>query len=111
MASSFGRRDFISFSVARRRRGRWRRMRSSPSGYGLLGGLSADDPEARTRTTAFVQGLQEMGWTVDRNARIDYRLSNPQPAAATYMHLWSPNAAGLFANQLVFLVYLFRGQR
>jgi putative ABC transport system substrate-binding protein len=35
--------------------------------------LTADDPEALARITAFVQGLQQLGWTDGRNARIDYR--------------------------------------
>jgi putative tryptophan/tyrosine transport system substrate-binding protein len=39
----------------------------------MLGVLAADDPEALARVTAFVQGLQELGWTDGRNVRIDYR--------------------------------------
>jgi putative ABC transport system substrate-binding protein len=39
----------------------------------LVSGLAADDPEWLTRGTAFVQGLQERGWTDGRNVRIDYR--------------------------------------
>jgi putative ABC transport system substrate-binding protein len=35
--------------------------------------LTADDPEALARITAFAQGLQQLGWTDGRNARIDYR--------------------------------------
>jgi putative ABC transport system substrate-binding protein len=39
----------------------------------LLAGLPADDPEEKARETAFVQGLQERGWTDGRNMRIEYR--------------------------------------
>jgi putative tryptophan/tyrosine transport system substrate-binding protein len=39
----------------------------------LVSGLAADDPEWRARGTAFVQGLQERGWTDGRNVRIDTR--------------------------------------
>jgi putative tryptophan/tyrosine transport system substrate-binding protein len=39
----------------------------------MLSALAADDPEALARVTAFVQGLQELGWTDGRNVRIDYR--------------------------------------
>jgi putative ABC transport system substrate-binding protein len=39
----------------------------------MLGLYAADDPEAQARLTAFVQGLQERGWTDGRNVRIDYR--------------------------------------
>ena len=40
---------------------------------GVLMNLAADDPEAPARVAAFAQGLQELGWTMDRNVRIDYR--------------------------------------
>jgi putative ABC transport system substrate-binding protein len=40
---------------------------------GALMGLAADDPEGPIRVTAFAQGLQELGWSVGRNMRIDYR--------------------------------------
>jgi putative tryptophan/tyrosine transport system substrate-binding protein len=39
----------------------------------MLSVLAADDPEAQARLTAFVQGLQELGWTDGRNVRIDHR--------------------------------------
>jgi putative ABC transport system substrate-binding protein len=41
---------------------------------GLLSTLPADDPEWHARLAALLQGLQELGWTVGRNLRIDYRL-------------------------------------
>jgi putative ABC transport system substrate-binding protein len=34
---------------------------------------AADDPEAQARHAAFVQGLQQLGWTNGRNVRIDIR--------------------------------------
>jgi len=40
---------------------------------GVLMNLAADDPESSARLTAFVQGLQELGWTDGRNVRIDTR--------------------------------------
>jgi putative ABC transport system substrate-binding protein len=40
---------------------------------GVLMNLAAEDPEGQRRVTAFVQGLQEWGWSVGRNAQIDYR--------------------------------------
>jgi putative ABC transport system substrate-binding protein len=40
---------------------------------GVLLYLQENDPEARTYVAAFLQGLQELGWTVGRNVRIDYR--------------------------------------
>jgi putative ABC transport system substrate-binding protein len=35
---------------------------------------SADDPEWQTRMAAFHQGLQELGWIVGRNIRIEHRV-------------------------------------
>ncbi len=40
---------------------------------GVLMSLAADDPESSRRLTAFVQGLQGLGWTDGRNARLDIR--------------------------------------
>jgi putative ABC transport system substrate-binding protein len=40
---------------------------------GALMSLAADDPQGQARLTAFLQGLQELGWTDGRNVRIDYR--------------------------------------
>jgi putative tryptophan/tyrosine transport system substrate-binding protein len=42
---------------------------------GVLITLAADDPEAQARIGAFLQGMQEFGWTLGRNVRIDYRWS------------------------------------
>jgi putative ABC transport system substrate-binding protein len=42
---------------------------------GVLMNLTADDPEASARVTAFAQGLQQLGWTAGHNVRIDYRWS------------------------------------
>ena len=70
------RRDFITLFggaaaawplAARARQGE--RMRR----IGVLMNLAADDPETQRRMTAFVQGLQQLGWTNGRNVRIDYR--------------------------------------
>jgi ABC-type uncharacterized transport system substrate-binding protein len=40
---------------------------------GVLMALAADDPQGQARLVAFVQGLQESGWTDGRNVRIDTR--------------------------------------
>ena len=39
---------------------------------GVLMNLAADDPEIPNRLAPLLQGLQEAGWTVGRNVRIDY---------------------------------------
>ena len=48
---------------------------------GVLMTLAADDPEASTRIGAFLQGMQEFGWTIGRNVRIDYRWSPERSTA------------------------------
>jgi putative ABC transport system substrate-binding protein len=40
---------------------------------GVLTPFAADDEEGHARLTAFAQGLQQLGWTVGQNIRIDYR--------------------------------------
>ena len=42
---------------------------------GVLMNTAADEPESRARLAAFMQGLQELGWGVGRNLRIDHRWS------------------------------------
>src|SRR5262249_17410751 len=40
---------------------------------GWLTSFAADDPVAQSYIGALLQGLQELGWSVGRNLRIDYR--------------------------------------
>ncbi len=40
---------------------------------GVLMAQAADDPEYQNRVAAFLQGLEQLGWTDGRNVRIDYR--------------------------------------
>jgi putative tryptophan/tyrosine transport system substrate-binding protein len=40
---------------------------------GVLTNLSADDPEGKTRIMAFLQALQQLGWTDGGNVQIDTR--------------------------------------
>src|SRR5436190_21767417 len=40
---------------------------------GVLMNVAADDPEAPGRVAAFAQGLAELGWTIGRNVRVEYR--------------------------------------
>jgi putative ABC transport system substrate-binding protein len=42
---------------------------------GVLMHTAADEPESEARLAAFMQGLQELGWGVGRNLRIDFRWS------------------------------------
>jgi ABC-type uncharacterized transport system substrate-binding protein len=53
-----------------------RRMRR----IGVLTPFPADDAEGYARLTAFTQALQQLGWTVGQNIRIDYRWGPGNPA-------------------------------
>jgi ABC-type uncharacterized transport system substrate-binding protein len=46
---------------------------------GVLSAITADDPEAQARKASFLQRLGELGWTVGRNVRIDYRWGAGNP--------------------------------
>jgi putative ABC transport system substrate-binding protein len=76
MAIGIGRRQFISTLggatvawplVARAQQDEGMRR------IGLLQGLAADDPVAQANNAAFVQGLQQLGWTDGRNLHVDFR--------------------------------------
>jgi putative ABC transport system substrate-binding protein len=49
---------------------------------GLLMNLASNDAEAQRRVAAFVQALQQVGWTAGQNLQIEYR--------------WGAGDAGLF---------------
>src|SRR5215475_14223261 len=87
------RRDFIkviggaaaSWSLPARAQERMRRI-------GVLMNIPADDQQAQLYLAAFQQGLQELGWTVGRNLRIDHR--------------WGPSDIGRKRQQVAELVAL-----
>ena len=59
---------------------------------GVLLNITADDPESQIRLAAFRQGLQQAGWSVGGNIRIDYR--------------WAADDAELFRKYAAELVAL-----
>jgi putative tryptophan/tyrosine transport system substrate-binding protein len=76
MAICIGRREFITLlgaaGVA------WPLAANAQQGdrvrrIGVLMQTAADDPESRVNLAAFLQGLEESGWTLGRNVQIDYR--------------------------------------
>ena len=76
------RRDFITLIggaaawplAARAQQERMRRI-------GVLLPAAADDAEFQTRVGAFLQGLQELGWTIGRNVRVDTRWATSNAAS------------------------------
>jgi putative tryptophan/tyrosine transport system substrate-binding protein len=42
---------------------------------GVLMPYAANDPQTQARNAAFLQRLQQLGWTVGNNVEIDYRWS------------------------------------
>jgi putative tryptophan/tyrosine transport system substrate-binding protein len=59
---------------------------------GVLMNVAADSPDAAARVGAFAQGLAELGWTIGRNVRIEYR--------------WGAGDANLFRRYAAELVAL-----
>ena len=51
----------------------WPRMTRAQQGATKRIGVLMAGPEAQARLTAFVQGLQQLGWTVGQNIQVDYR--------------------------------------
>src|SRR5215813_10056138 len=89
-----GRRDFITLLCGAAAGWPIAARAQQPDGMrriGVLMTLASDDPETPTRIGAFLQGMQEFGWTIGRNVRIDYR--------------WSPdiNSITKYATELVAL--------
>jgi putative tryptophan/tyrosine transport system substrate-binding protein len=46
---------------------------------GVLMAMTADDPESAPRLASFAQGLQQSGWTIGQNVRVDYRWGGGSP--------------------------------
>jgi len=64
---------------------------------GVLMPFAKDNPETQARITAFVQGLQALGWTEGGNLQIEYRWgSGDQQKAAAELVALSPDV--IFAN-------------
>jgi hypothetical protein len=51
----------------------WAQQRERMRLIGVLTGFTSDDPEGQANLAAFAQGLQQLGWTVGRNVRIETR--------------------------------------
>ena len=70
------RREFITLLGGAAPLGRSRRVRSRSSGCGVSAcswPLSENDPMAQARVAAFQQALAQLGWTGERNLKIEWR--------------------------------------
>ena len=47
---------------------------------GVLMFLAENDPVSKARLATFIEGLQQLGWTVGRNVQIDIRWGAADPA-------------------------------
>ena len=66
---------------------------------GVLVNLKADDPESQARFKAFLQELQEKGWTDGHNIRIDYRrVTDNLPKYAAELLALTPDVVLANAN-------------
>jgi putative tryptophan/tyrosine transport system substrate-binding protein len=88
--------------------------RAQPSGrlptIGILLSYSEDDPEEKSRITAFEQGLRDLGWINGRNVLVVYRYgAGDDERMGKYAHeLVSQNPSVLVANSVAALVALRR---
>jgi len=51
----------------------WAQQAQPVRRIGVLMPVSEDDPVSRERMAAFLQSLQQLGWSDGRNVKIDYR--------------------------------------
>ena len=77
MASYIGRRKFLATlgGAVAWPLGARAEQRKPMRRVGVLMPFAANDPQVQTRNAAFLQGLQQLGWTVGDNIQIDYRWS------------------------------------
>jgi Histidine kinase-, DNA gyrase B-, and HSP90-like ATPase len=59
---------------------------------GVIGGVN--DPLNQARYAAFIQGLQQLGWTEGRNVHIDVRLSAKQIVEMHGGRIWVDSTVG-----------------
>jgi putative ABC transport system substrate-binding protein len=80
---------------------------------GIMMNLAADDPEGQARVAAFLQGLQETGWVVGRNAQIDIRwgMGDPERIRKNVTELIALTPDAIFATTFPTVVALQQATR
>src|SRR5947207_8890926 len=79
----------------------------------IMMNLAADDPEGQARVAAFLQGLQETGWAVGRNAQIDIRwgMGDPERIRKNVTELIALTPDAIFATTFPTVVALQQATR
>jgi len=80
---------------------------------GIMMNLAADDSEGQARVAAFLQGLQETGWVVGRNAQIDIRwgMGDPERIRKNVTELVALRPDAIFATTFPTVVALQQATR
>ena len=80
---------------------------------GIMMNLAADDSEGQARLAAFLQGLQETGWVVGRNAQIDIRwgMGDPERIRKNVTELVALRPDAIFATTFPTVVALQQATR
>jgi ABC-type uncharacterized transport system substrate-binding protein len=80
---------------------------------GIMMNLAADDPEGQARVAAFLQGMQETGWVVGRNAQIDIRwgMGDPERIRKNVTELVALTPDAIFATTFPIVVELQQATR
>src|ERR1700752_1457014 len=80
---------------------------------GIMMNLAADDPEGQARIAAFLQGMQETGWVVGRNAQIDIRggMGDPERIRKNVTELVARTPDAIFATTFPIVVALQQATR
>jgi putative tryptophan/tyrosine transport system substrate-binding protein len=81
---------------------------------GIMMNLAADDSEGQARVAAFLQGLQEAGWVVGRNAQIDIRWGmggDPEPLRKNVTELVARTPDVIFATTFPIVMGLQQATR
>jgi putative ABC transport system substrate-binding protein len=80
---------------------------------GIMMNLAADDPEGQARIAAFLQGMQETGWVVGRNAQIDIRwgMGDPERIRKNVTELVTLTPDAIFATTFPIVVALQQATR
>jgi hypothetical protein len=72
---------------------------------GVLSPFSENDPETKSKLTAFKERFEHLGWTDGRNVQIEYRFADGNPertrAAAAELAALAPDVILAYANPAV----------